>query len=341
MTKNFDEIDILQLMKTLWDEKIKIVLVTILSTVIAIAYIYFTPNVFISSIVIKAGKNSEFIKFQNISSFFSEEKKSLVLPGSTEDIKNPYLTINESNSFIITKETILESFMQEIMDYNELLDALTNYNKTKEKISDLSITKEHEELLYYVKSFSADRKNDSEYTLTFKWHDKKEIVEIIDQTLKSTLINFKNSFFKELEQHINEKKKKIILEDLKIINYLTEQSLIAKELNISENQLQNVNLFQNSNAYYLRGYKAIDKEIGLVQKRKYKDFTDLKKDIKILKEMNFDWVNYNIFMIDIYSEKNPLKILIISIFIGLLFGGIYVLISNSFEGQKVRKRKNN
>ena len=60
--------------------------------------------------------------------------------------------------------------------------------------------------------------------------------------------------------------------DKQRLNYLKEQSTIARELNIIDNQIDNVNLTQSSVslsintadiAYYLRGYKAIDKEIDI------------------------------------------------------------------------------
>ena len=341
MAKNFNEIDVLELIKTLWEEKVKIFLITIFSILVAIAYFYLTPNVYNSSIKIKASKNSEFIKFQNISNFLSnQKKKSLVLSGSSEDITEQYLTIDQPNNFIISNETILTNFMEELMDYEEFISVIKNYKKIEEEISDFPDTDQHEELLYFIKSFTSEKKSRTSHNINFKWNDDRQSIEVIDKTLKLTLINFKNLFFKELEDLVDEKKKILIAEDFKRINYLTEQSLIAKELNIVENQLQNNNLLQNSaDSYYLRGYKAIDKEISLIKKREYQDFTDIKSDINNLKKANFNWVQYNIFLINTYSDKNLIRILIISILIGLIFGGSYVLIYDLFKFRKKKKIK--
>ena len=102
------------------------------------------------------------------------------------------------------------------------------------------------------------------------------------------------------------------------IDFLKEQSSIASKLKISDNQIENVN--QSQEAYYLRGSEAIDEEINLIQNRKYKDFDDIQKYINLLKDEHLNWINYNSFLIETNSTKNPRGIFIISILIGLVAG---------------------
>ncbi len=195
------------------------------------------------------------------------------------------------------------------------------------------MTNQKQKLLEYVQSFEVSKiKKKPDYLLEFKWDNNKESLEIIDETIKLTLINFETSYFNELEDLLEVKKMVLLNSDTNKIEFLKEQSLIAKKLGISENQIENIN--QSQEGYYLRGFEAIDKEISLIGSRKYKDFDDAKKDINFLKEQNFNWINYNSFLIETNSIKNEKKILIISLLIGLIVGIFYTLISNLIKTQK-------
>jgi len=91
-------------------------------------------------------------------------------------------------------------------------------------------------------------------------------------------------------------------------------------------------------AYYLRGYKAIDKEIELVQKRDYQNLKLLEQELNKFKNSEISFVNYNIYLIETKSVKNTKLILIISILLGLIAGVLYVLISNLFLSLSFKKK---
>ena len=89
------------------------------------------------------------------------------------------------------------------------------------------------------------------------------------------------------------------------MDYLKEQSAIAKELNIIDNQIDNVNLTQSSVslnintadiAYYLRGYKAIDKEIDLIENRDYKRFKFIEEELNFFKAQNIKFADYYVYL---------------------------------------------
>ena len=131
------------------------------------------------------------------------------------------------------------------------------------------------------------------------------------------------------------KKKTIINDDIKRIRFLKEQSAIAKELNIENNQIDSVNLSQanvsfnintNNVAYYLRGYKIINKEIELIKSRKRLDVENIQEDINILKRSNINWADYNINYLNIYTQNKPNLYLMISIGIGFILSMFYVFI---------------
>ena len=138
-------------------------------------------------------------------------------------------------------------------------------------------------------------------------------------------------------------KKRILHNDRVRIDYLKEQSSIAKELNIIDNQIEFVQLSQSNvsfnintanNEYYLRGYKAIDKEIELLQNRKYLNYDLIKQEINNLKDLEIEIIDFNIYLMDTKYLKDTTLNLILFILLGLVIGVFFVIILNSFQLKK-------
>ncbi len=124
-----DEIDLLQVVKIIWDGKIKIALIVAISILVGICYIYSTPELYSNSTIIKPSKNSQFAKFQKITTFLNLYEAKL-----TNSIKNKnilQISNNTENYLKITNETILERFIEELMDYEELMMVIKNVEKKK------------------------------------------------------------------------------------------------------------------------------------------------------------------------------------------------------------------
>ena len=319
-----DEIDLSKLLIMLWKNKAKIALITIFS--FSVAFVFNNSqqpevkNTYKYSLAIKPSKNMEFIKLEPILNFINVYQKD-------------------------TNEQIFDKYLRDLMDYEELISILKNNKKIRENLAALPQNDRQQRLFDYAKLFTIvflekPEKNDA--LLRFVWHDQKEGINIIEQTLKLTLINFQKSFFNEIEQILEMKKNSLINNDTKRIEYLIEQNLIAKELNLPDNTVDSVNLSQssvsfnfNSNdvAYYLRGYKAIGKEISLIKARKYKHFQDYQDQIKLLNNPDVQWVDYNIFFLEkeLLSEPQPNINLILSIIVGLIIGIFYVVLLQKFK----------
>ena len=156
----------------------------------------------------------------------------------------------------------------------------------------------------------------------------------------------------------------------KRLQFLMEQSEIAKELGIETNRLvsnalsdssQNgISLSVSSNdvPFYLRGYKAIDKELSLIQNRTEAEtllmangyievqekIVSLENDLSasqiraisdlIQKDNPNDWVEFDLSLADVKPQKKPALYVALSILLGGFLGLVYVLISDA-----VRKRK--
>ena len=211
------------------------------------------------------------------------------------------------------------------------------------------------------------------------YSEVNEILKIID-IQKSRRVKELNNEFERYKKIINIKREKEIM-------YLREQSTIAKELGIEMGSIDN-NSFQvvtnntseiidiNNNAsrivdkaeisslaldirdlptipYYLRGYRAIDKEIELIKSRSLDSqilmdinflkitetinriegdlsSIELKKMLKILEDDNpYKWIEYNFMLADVELKKE--LHLVLKILLGLVIGVLYIFISNSIR----------
>ena len=136
------------------------------------------------------------------------------------------------------------------------------------------------------------------------------------------------------------------------IIYLELQSEIAKELGIEKGS--NASYATNEFPFYMRGYKAIDKEISLI-----KDGTEeqmltspevvevrgkmlnLESDLSSLQLDNFliniekadpkDWIEYDAYLSVAKSQDKTTQYIILMMIIGGIISTIYVLISTSIQ----------
>ena len=320
-----NEIDLSILLKIIWDGKIKILLITIILFILGFAYNYLKPTNYLISLTLSNSNYTEFTKINNI--------KKMIQLNETDG--------NESN---VSNQLYLVEFIDEIMDYEEFLYILKNIKKIQKNLSSLNIEDQEKKLYEYAKSLEiVEIKNNVNYIINFKWHDPDEAKKILQDTLYLVSENLKKLTDLKLSKYLEFKKKLLLNNDRVRLNYLKEQSAIAKELQIVDNQIDNVNLTTQSSvslsintadiAYYLRGYKAIDKEIELIQNRDYRNLEIVKQEIDSFKKDNVKWANYNFYLMDVKSTKNTKLILVISILLGLIVGVFYVLLLNKIQSQ--------
>ena len=91
-------------------------------------------------------------------------------------------------------------------------------------------------------------------------------------------------------------------------------------------------------AYYLRGYKAIDKEIELIENRDYQNLIFIEQELKNFKNTEIEFVNYNIYLMESKLLNKTKSIFVTSILLGLIVGIFYVIVSNAFQSKKVSKK---
>lgn len=372
-----DEIDLFELFKTLWDGKWKIILITFVAAVIGVVFSIVKPNSFEVTTHIQSGKPSVFVQYTSLHDLLKNERMLYDLK------KNP-------NGYIFDSASVFKMFAMEFNDYEEMVDAIGTSEFVQNSIKDLDDNEKQRALINFAKSFElkASSKTGENWTLSFEWHDALEGAKLFNDAIRKTLSNTKSisvSSINKLAEAIDIRTKRN-LEQLrhklslieknqidrnkKRIQYLLEQSAIAKELGIKTNRLdanalsqssQNaISLSVNSNdvPFYLRGYKAIDKEIALIESRSDEDDllsadgyiqtkeqifsleTDLsasqfrKASLALANDNPNDWVQFDWAIADIKSQKKSTLYVTVSIVLGGMVGVMYVLVSSA-----IRKRK--
>ncbi|MDC0951266.1 hypothetical protein OAR81_00820 [Candidatus Pelagibacter sp.] len=350
--KPFDsnnEIDLIELIEIFWNEKIKIVLITIILVVITYGYNQLPPKskpqeqLYKNLLTINPANTSEFIKFAPLYHQLN------------------FSSVQQTDNLKIINQQILQEFLIELLDFEELVYVLGNNKSVLEEVSNLTDEEKTIKLFNYAKLLTVatpDEQlsgNPKKYLISFVWKDPNETKEILDQTIKLVIINLKKNIFNGLEDMLEIKEANMKNEDLIRIQFLREQSLIAKELGLEDNQVDNfsssssqynlsLNINNNNIAYYLRGYKAIDKEINIIKDRNYTGLLSLKNKLKDLKKSDVEWIKYNVNLLD--SKLLPKNIsknletipLYLSILFGLIIGLFYAYIYKVIQSRKITKK---
>lgn len=344
-----DEIILSNLFNSLWNEKIKIILITLVLglafTIIKYVIILLIPlsDDYKIKKNIKPGNADQYIKFIPINTFISKIKHS------NKNEEN-LLKFDPNEPLIdfpmITKSTVLERFSNELNDHEELFVALSNNPYVKKKISELSNLEKKIALQNYAKSLKF--KNTSlGGDITFSWHDFDQANKILNETLILVISNLEKSIFNEYREFLNLCKDWYIKNDLIRVDYLFEQSILAKELNILEPNFKNfddVNSLTKNN-YHLRGSKMIDKEINIIENRNYREITYLLNNLNLL-EVKHDIKFINQDFLESQSTKvyksprigNTNEKLIINFLLGLLIAIIFVICKKKLKLRKFLKK---
>jgi LPS O-antigen subunit length determinant protein (WzzB/FepE family) len=301
-----DEVDLIDLFKIIWVAKIKIILITTISFLIGIGTSYLIPQNYSNSLAIKVADNYDFLN-------------------------------NESESILYTNEIILNKFITELQDYEEFLTNFNNTKKTREKISKLPLGNQLKELFKYEKLLEITRQSNL-IILNFKWDNINEATDILQNTVNLAYDNLKKSIYKEIKNVFIKEKELALKNDNKRLQFLKEQRWIAKELGISDNQITILGQ-DNQYLYYLTGYRAIDKQIDVIENRSYHKYDLSEQKIISLKKKNIKFIKFDIRSIQVKSLINTKLILVTSVFLGLFVSLCYVLISHLYHSKIISKKR--
>ena len=335
----------------------------------SISYFLYTPSLFKVTTTIQKSNQNLHNKYRYLND---------ILRSEIEDIspKKTLLKIDNHIQFKVDSLLIFQKFINEFNDYEEIITVLSNNNYIKDKIKYFNDEEKRKILISFAKKFSI-KKHNNVWQISFIWHDVDEGSLLLNKALKQTLINVRKSLLLDinniansidlknkrrnefLNAQLNSIREINKLTNAKRTRYLIEQSDIAKELGIEKNQLDKLTIESPDYPYYLRGFKAINKELELIKNRSNQD-NDLmsegylkikrkllliEKDIrskqlrdadKVIKKDNIsNWVNFNLELSDINSiKRSPYFYILNSLIAGGIIGILYVLISKRFKERK-------
>ena len=168
-----DEIDLLELMKKIWDGKWKVVGATLIFVLIGLTFVLIKPSSFEVSTVIQKGKRSEFVDFESMNGVLK-----------SNNLENIYQTDAMS---------IFQMFVSEYRDYEEILMVLQRDEFVKQAISELDDYDKRVAMSKFAKKFSLvpPSKASDEWLLSFVWHDADAGKSLFSEALLITLENVK------------------------------------------------------------------------------------------------------------------------------------------------------
>lgn len=376
-----DDIDLLSLLKIAWNDKWKVIFCIFFCIAVSLTYISFTPSLFKATTIFVKNKNEFYYKFKFVNDILNLGDDRLFI---------------EEPSFLIDNKRIFEMLINEFNDYDEIISTLSENDHVKNKMKSLDDKEKRVFLIQLAKNFTISPENEGEaLKVSFSWHDINEGSLLFNKALKVTIFNVKKTLLKQINnitKTIDFKNKREIavlntelragrtiqkLSTAKKIRYLTEQYKIAKALNLENNELKNfTNISQTTNEnqfksrsydysdnsydypYYLRGFKAINKEIEVIKSRSIEDndlmikgYLNIKEKLLMIDDNNrskelleakefidkvnvTDWFNFNFELAEIENLRKSYLYVSISFIIGLFLGIFYVLIINGFGQRK-------
>tara|TARA_Y100000816_G_C26108192_1_gene589866 strand:- start:3642 stop:4808 length:1167 start_codon:yes stop_codon:yes gene_type:complete len=335
-----NEIDLFEIIKLLWREKLKIILIIFLAFLVGIYLNSRESESFKISVPLQSAKSSNFINLISLNDILSENDRSL----------------------LINSENFFKLFERELNDLDSVVDILRTNEFVQRRISDLDEKSVNQALTRYARSFKLSKTPKAEMVLgdqiqrkfSFVWPNTDEGVKITEEVIIQSLENVKlavinnvtqlaQSIDFKIERRLNELdvelsliKKNELDKIKKRIVYLTEQAEIAKTLGIETNSLNASALSQSeSNSgmgngssekfnnnfdtapFYLRGYTAIYKEIELLKSRSEEDlllmsegFLNLKAKIQYNKNSLVS--SHLLLALKTFENSNPSEFIVYS-----------------------------
>ena len=136
-----DEIDLIALFKIIWDGKIKILFIIIISFFVGFGYNSQIPINYLNSLTINPSNDIELIKLANIQKLIKSNQS------------NQSNQLNKLDKSKQLDQLNLDRFINELADYEEFLATIKNTKKVQEDFSKLNEDQE-KELFKYAKLLS-------------------------------------------------------------------------------------------------------------------------------------------------------------------------------------------
>ncbi len=380
-----DEISLGEIFSAIWDGKWLIFLIVLLSTAIGLAYIALAPNKFALSLELPPLTEKDFLAYKSLNNL-----KSANANANAKIDGNP-----DDTFFYITKDYLLELQIEQLRTSDALLNAIKNHQLIDQR--NFEDTQKYERALYAkVRDFKfitpsekgGRNKSSSEFwSISYEGVNEEAVLGVIDDVLRETSSSVRSYLIDAFNRKVDlaHKDHEIALKDLdfKIRNakaeyedkvfqrlqYLKEQSNLARSLGIKDDQLgikpttSATSIIANINSdipFYMRGYLAIDQEIIQINSRQNpesfipeliglnSELRKLKNDETIeraravfaaspINSESFKTSAVALRDVDIIYQKKPTLILALSVILGGMIGIFAVFIRNAIRSSAKQK----
>ena len=278
-----DEIDLSELVKTLWQGKSTIVACTCLCFVVGAAYHKFSANPFTATLEIKPITQVDAIKYSEFNALgFNPISTNYLLTSFTTKLQNRQLWLSVFDEVYNFKQNEFGSLEQ----YNDWIRELTYAVKfelpTIDK--DLIEIRQQDKREFFVIKYSGDDLDKVNQII-------EKVTDVANGFVKSNLATTFNNqvLLKEQSDTFTKEDLQNAIDNLlsdydkKIANrlaFLDEQGKIARKLGIAKSTFESQTFQSNTSSvtnvntdtpFYMRGFEAIEEEIALVSLRKKKE----------------------------------------------------------------------
>jgi len=301
-----DEIDLIEVIINIWNNKLKIAAITTIFIIVSIAYYFVKKPSLVAKTEILPITIFENNLYSQYNSLLTPQAKSddekIIQQQRLKNIGKNYL-LNLFLEELQTKEIIIEAIKKyqlidqsKFNDENKYLEAVEKYALSLDLLGPINVegSKRGETRLNWIIEFKINDKDKYEMALSYVESEiNKNIQKYLRTNFDITLSNLKllDQFkLEDLELKIKNVKNDYDTETINRLAFLREQALIARKLNIANNTLEVENFstpsgvisnVQTATPYYMRGYLMIEKEIELIETRTNKDdFTNNLLDLE-------------------------------------------------------------
>ena len=370
-----DEIDLFQLFETIWQGKWLIISITALFGAGGLGFIVLGPSSYQGSVVLQPQSSAYISRFSALND----------IPSLTDQVLDA--NGNAIRGKFITGERLLDIFIREFNDYRELRQAVTAVSPAVLEADFDSQEDRERVIIALARDFTlAPGKNETAHSIQFEGTDPDEIRAILNRAVadinrsvaQATRVNIENlrestrvGIMNEIEQVQSTLDSKIRAYQYEVagtVAYLREQAAIARELGIEQGDVGSPRdqagvsvTVETQRPFYTRGYRAIEKEIALIEGRSpesygyyiegYRDLVERREllltDTRVgqidraLDQLplgeDFQAVIIDLDLMDIESKTKAPLILALSIVLGGMVAVLYVLIRSGFQNYQARK----
>lgn len=388
----YADISFVDLLEMLWRAKWSFIVITTVSALIGFMLASLAEKSYAASTTIKPQNDSVFIEFMPLNSIINRNAEALssssAIAKSKDGTQRPLFPYD-----IINSTSVFEAFIKEFNDRQEMAAVIAAGLDAAGVDGD--IRDANPEQLAKQFKIAPPAKAGLDWVASFTWHDASEGKELFRKAILLTLENTKSSILSdvvkvtrslaeikagelerlEAELHLIEASSNVEIDNR--LQVLRMHSAIAKDLGIARNQLTTSistsissdatgdagsgdNVFTlGSEALYLRGFQALDKEIALTEsltkeqrlnqnqhfivkksaiERNKSDVTQAQimkfaKDVEMADTSH--WVDINLSNAEIKSNAmSRFALMALAIITGLLLSAVYVVGAN-----EMRKRR--